>query len=153
MKLVSSVFEEGGIIPSLYTCEGKNINPPLEILDVPQNAKSLVLIMEDPDVPKSLRPSGMYDHWVVINMPPDTKMIGENCKPPGIQGIATGGKIGYMGPCPPDREHRYFFRLFALDTLLKLSEGCTKAEVENAMQEHILKECQLMGLFEKGKGY
>ncbi len=152
MKLTSRAFHEGGIIPSLYTCEGKNINPPLEISSVPENAKSLVLIMDDPDVPKTLRPSGMYDHWVVIDMPPNIKKIEEQAKPPGIEGKNTGGKNGYTGPCPPDREHRYFFKLYALDKMLHLAPGCTKAEVEKAMQGHILAECKLMGRYEKRKG-
>ncbi len=153
MKLTSPVFREGEIIPSLYTCEGKNINPPLEISHVPANAKSLVLIIDDPDVPKNLRPDGVYDHWVVIDMPPHTKKIPEHSKPPGVEGKNTGGKNGYTGPCPPDREHRYFFKLYALDKQLQLPPGHTKKEVEKAMQGHILAECQLMGRYEKGKGY
>ncbi len=153
MKLTSSAFHEGGIIPSLYTCEGKNINPPLDISGVPPHAKSLVLLVDDPDVPKTLRPDGMYDHWVVTDMPPDIKKIHEHSKPPGIEGRNTGGDNKYRGPCPPDREHRYFFKLYALDKMLHFSAGCTKKEVEKAMQGHILAECQLMGRYEKGKGY
>lgn len=149
MKLVSSVFHEGGSIPSLYTCEGKGINPPLEISSVPPNAKSLVLIMDDPDVPKSLRPSGMFDHWVVFNIPPSTHKIAENATPPGIQGQNTKGQNQYYGPCPPDRQHRYFFKLYALDAMLSLPAGSTKAEVEKAMAPHILAQCQLIGLYEK----
>lgn len=153
MKLTSTVFHEGGIIPSLYTCEGKNINPPLDIAGVPPNAKSLVLIMDDPDVPKSLRPDGMYDHWVVTDIPPSTQKIHEHAKPPGIVGKNTGGENKYIGPCPPDREHRYFFKLYALDKMLHLPAGSSKKEVEKAMQGHILAECHLMGRYEKGKGY
>ncbi len=153
MKITSPAFEEGGIIPSLYTCEGKNISPPLLFLSLPKNAKSLVLIMDDPDVPKTLRPSGMYDHWIVFNIPPSTQKIEQNEAPAGVQGKNTGGKNQYTGPCPPDREHRYFFKLYALDTLLNLKEGVTKEEVENAMRGHIIDQCQLMGRYEKGKGY
>jgi Raf kinase inhibitor-like YbhB/YbcL family protein len=153
MKLKSQAFEEGGIIPSLYTCEGKNISPPLEISDVPERAKCLVLIMDDPDVPKTLRPDGMYDHWVVTDLPPHTKELLEGAKPPGIEGKNTAGTNRYYGPCPPDREHRYFFKLYALDQKLHLPVGSTKKEVEKAMQGHIIAECELMGHYEKGKGY
>jgi Raf kinase inhibitor-like YbhB/YbcL family protein len=153
MKLTSPAFKEGGIIPSLYTCEGKNINPALEITGVPPQAKSLVLINDDPDVPKTLRPEGVYDHWIVFNIPPNTHKIAEHSIPPGIQGKSTNGKNQYVGPCPPDREHRYFFKLYALDTLLDLPAGSTKKEVEQAMHGHIIAQCQLLGRYEKGKGY
>ncbi len=153
MKLTSSAFSEKGIIPSLYTCEGKNINPPLEISGVPAQAKSLVLIMDDPDVPKTLRPDGMYDHWVVFNIPPATHKIAENSAPHGLLGKSTNGRNQWVGPCPPDREHRYFFKLYALDKLLDLPAGSTKKEVEQAMKGHIIAECQLMGRYEKNKGY
>ena len=154
MKLTSSAFKEKGIIPSLYTCEGKNLSPPLEFHDIPPNAKSLVLIMDDPDVPRSLRPDGMYDHWIVFNIPPAIISLKEHAKPPGIQGTNTAGKPQYTGPCPPDREHRYFFKLYAIDApLLSLSAGATKKEVETAMKGHILAHAELMGRYEKGKGY
>lgn len=153
MKITSPAFKEGGIIPSLYTCEGKNINPQLEIGNIPPAAKSLVLIMDDPDVPASIRPEKMYDHWVIFNIPPSTHKIGEHTTPPGIQGRSTNGKNQYVGPCPPFGEHRYFFKLYALDTLLELPPGATKKEVEKAMHGHIIAESQLMGKYEKGKGY
>lgn len=153
MKLTSSAFKEGGIIPSIYTCEGKNINPPLLISGISANAKSLVLIMDDPDVPASVRPERMYDHWVVFNIPPTTHQIDEHATPPGVQGRNTAGKNQYTGPCPPDREHRYFFKLYALDKLLELHAGATKKEVEHAMHGHIIAECHLMARYEKGKGY
>ncbi len=153
MKITSPAFKEGGIIPSLYTCEGKNINPALEFANIPPEAKSLVLINDDPDVPKTLRPDGMYDHWVIFNIPPSTHKIAEHSTPPGIQGKSTNGKNQYVGPCPPDREHRYFFKLYALDKLLDLPPGATKKEVESAMHGHIVAQCQLMGRYEKGKGY
>lgn len=152
MKLESSAFKEGGIIPSLYTCEGKNINPPLTISAVPSAAKSLVLLMDDPDVPPFIRPDRMWDHWVLYNLPPTTHKIEEKSSP-GIAGKNTSGKNQYMGPCPPDREHRYFFKLYALDKMVDLPAGATKKEVEKAMQGHILAECHLMGRYEKGKGY
>lgn len=150
MKITSSAFQEGTIIPSLYTCEGKNTHPPLEISETPPNAKSLVLLMDDPDVPKTLRPDGMYDHWVLFNIAPSAHKITEQS---GVHGKNTAGKNQYTGPCPPDREHRYFFKLYALDTLLDLPVGATKKEVEQAMDGHIIAQCQLMGRYEKGKGY
>lgn len=153
MKLTSSAFEEGGIIPSKYTCEGKNISPPLKISEVPKQAKSLVLIMDDPDVPASIRPDRMWDHWVLFNIPPNTSQIEENATPQCTPGKTTYGHTRYGGPCPPDAEHRYFFKLYALDRMLDLKEGATKKEVEKAMEEHILADCQLMGKYEKGKGY
>jgi len=144
VKLTSSVFEHDGKIPSKYTCDGENINPPLSIEGVPENTKTLVLLMDDPDVPKNLRPDGMWDHWVIFNIPPSTKELAEAQTPPGVQGKNTGGKIAYGGPCPPDREHRYFFKLYALDTELNLQEGTTKTDVEKAMQGHIIEKTELM---------
>jgi hypothetical protein len=153
MRLKSSAFQEGGIIPSMYTCEGKNMSPPLEIESVPQGAKSLVLIMDDPDVPAFVRPEKMYDHWVVFNIPPSCYKTLANTAPPGLNGQNTAGKNQYIGPCPPDREHRYFFKLYALDKMLDTAAGATKGEVEEAMEGHILTSCHLMGRYEKGKGY
>lgn len=153
MKLTSTAFKEKGIIPSRFTCEGDNINPALEIADVPPKAKSLVLIMDDPDVPKSLRPDGMFDHWVLFNIAPTVHKIGEDSAPECTAGTTTKGGTTYVGPCPPDREHRYFFKLYALDKKLDLPEGATKKEVEKAMQGHIIAETQLMGRYEKGKNY
>lgn len=147
MKLTSSAFTNGGKIPSVYTCDGKNINPPLSLSDVPAQAKSLVLIMDDPDVPVSVRKDRMWVHWVVYDMPTTVKTIPENSTPPGTPGKNTGGKLGYDGPCPPDREHRYFFKLYALDTLLKLPSGATKEQVEKAMAGHILASTELMGRY------
>lgn len=150
MKLASPTFHEGGIIPSIHTCEGQNLPPPLAVSGVPHNAKSLVLIMDDPDVPASVRPDKMYDHWVLYNISPTVKAIDESS---GIPGKNTSGKNGYIGPCPPDREHRYFFKLYALDKMVDLKVGATKKEVEKAMHSHIIDEAQLMGRYEKGKGY
>jgi Raf kinase inhibitor-like YbhB/YbcL family protein len=149
MKLTSSAFQNEGKIPAKYTCDGKNINPPLSISDVPAEAKSLALLMDDPDVPKNLRKDGMWDHWVVFNIPVDVREISEGSEPAGIPGKGTNGKTGYFGPCPPDREHRYFFRLYALDTHLDLPEGCDKSSVERAMKEHIIDQEILMGRYER----
>ncbi|MDA8165468.1 MAG: YbhB/YbcL family Raf kinase inhibitor-like protein, partial [Desulfobacteraceae bacterium] len=121
MKLTSPAFDHGGTIPAKHTCDGANINPPLRIEGVPQETKSLVLILEDPDVPKKLRKDGMWDHWVVYDIPPHLHEVAEGSEPPGIHGEGTAGNQDYYGPCPPDREHRYFFKLFALDSLLELA--------------------------------
>jgi Raf kinase inhibitor-like YbhB/YbcL family protein len=149
MKLKSSAFKDHGTIPESYTCEGKNINPPLEFMDIPESAVSCVLIMDDPDVPTFLRKDQMWVHWVVFNIPPTTNQILENSTPSGILGKGTGGEVGYQGPCPPDREHRYFFKLYALDTMLKLSRGATKMEVEQAMKSHIIASAELVGVYNK----
>lgn len=152
MKLSSPAFKEGGTIPSRYTCEGANVSPPLELSGVPGNAMSLVLTMHDPDVPHHLRPDGNWDHWVVYNISPDLHRFPEAQEPPGIQGKTTFGTFCYGGPCPPDREHRYFFRLYALDCQLDLPKGAGRREVETAMHGHILAQAELMGRYEKGKG-
>ena len=149
MKLRSSAFEHGAKIPSKYTCDGENISPPLTISDVPSGTKSLVLIMEDPDVPKNIRKDGMWDHWVVFDMPGDLCEIREGEEPEGTHGIGTGENLSYFGPCPPDREHRYFFRLYALDIELGLPEKATKQEVEKAMEKHIISKAELVGMYER----
>lgn len=151
LTLTSPAFSEGGKIPSKFTCEGASINPALQISGVPQGAKTLVLILDDPDVPAFVRKEKMYDHWVVFNIPASTVEIPENSEPLGVSGKNTGGTLGYVGPCPPDREHRYFFKLYALDQELPLPKGSTKIEVEKAMEGHILSQTQLMGRYEKSK--
>ncbi len=147
MKLTSSVFENEGSIPAKYTCDGANVNPPLQISDVPSETKSLVLIMDDPDVPKHIREDGMWDHWVAFNIPPDTREIPEGREPEGTKGLGTNGSTGYFGPCPPDREHRYFFRVYALDTTLDLPEGTDKVTVEREMTTHVIDRDYLMGRY------
>ena len=149
MKLTSPVFSEGGKIPTKYTCEGESINPELHISGVPANAVALVLIMDDPDVPEFVRKEKMFDHWVVFNLAPTLAKIDENTQPPGMRGKNTSGSLNYVGPCPPDREHRYFFKLYALDIQLVLLEGATKKEVELAMEGHVIASSQLMGRYEK----
>jgi len=150
MKLTSPMFENNGLIPKKYTCDGENINPPLDFENIPEDAKSLVLTMDDPDVPKNLRPSGVFDHWVVFNIPPRAKGIAENEIMQGVYGSNSRGEAKYTGPCPPDREHRYFFRLFALNTLLSLPTGATKEEVLKAVNgKHILTEAILIGRYNR----
>lgn len=147
MQLMSPAFENGGSIPSVYTCDGNGINPPLEIKGVPEGAQSLVLIMDDPDVPSSIRKDQMWVHWVIYEMPPETRTLKENSTPPGLQGTGTGDQQHYQGPCPPDREHRYFFKLYALKGLVKLKPGATKEQVEAAMEGQVLEKAELMGRY------
>ena len=157
-SLVSSAFENNGMIPSSYTCDGtREKNPPLEIVGVPAKTKTLALIMDDPDVPKERHPEGYYDHWIVFNIPPpadgQTLEIFEGGPIPGTQGANSAGENAYSGPCPPPQyepsEHRYFFKLYALDSELPLSEGATKQKVEKAMKDHILEEAQLIGRYKR----
>lgn len=147
--LTSSAFEHNGKIPSKYTCDSENVSPPLEIGGVDEKARSLVLIMDDPDIPKGINEENVWDHWVVYNIPTDTTGVPEGAEPKGVLGVGTGGKLGYQGPCPPDREHRYIFILYALDTTLEVPEGATKDVVRSAMQGHILQKAELIGLYER----
>jgi len=152
MELMSTAFADGDAIPSRYTCDGENINPPLTFSSIPEDVQSLVLIMEDPDVPKSIRPDGMWDHWVVFNIPPETTGVAEGETLAGRLGKNTRGTLTYGGPCPPDREHRYFFKLFALNALLDLPEGASKADVLKELnEENVLAEATLMGRYERQK--
>lgn len=149
MQLTSPKFKHNNPMPSLYTCDGQDINPPLHISGVPAEAKSLVIIMDDPDVPKNLRADGMWDHWIKFNIPPSTTKIEENQEPQGLSGLGTSNNLKYHGPCPPDREHRYFFKLYALDTRLNLPEGVRKSELERAMDGHIIEKSELIGFYER----
>ena len=145
----SSAFTAGASIPSKYTCDAQNPpNPALQFTGVPANAKSLVLIMFDPDVPKTLMPSGEFDHWLVWDITPDSKGIKEGENSQGLNGM---GKAGYVGPCPPDREHRYFFRLYALDAKLGNAKIANRKDLEDAMKGHIIDQAELMGRYEKMK--
>ncbi len=148
-RLTSPAFEQGGGIPARYTCAGENVSPPLEWGEVPEGAKSLALICDDPDAPR-----GTFVHWVIFNIPPSAKGLAEGIpKEPelsdgSIQGRNDFGEIGYGGPCPPPGPaHRYFFKLYALDTKLDLPPGATKAQVLQAMQGHVLAQTELMGRF------
>jgi len=152
MKLESSSFENNGKIPSKFTCEGENINPALIISEVPEDVKSFALIMDDPDVPKEVRPEQMWVHWVVFNIHSETREIKEDSNP-GIFGKGDYPDMKYGGPCPPKQyqpsEHRYFFKLYALNIELDLQEGATKEEIENKMQKHIIEKTELIGRYEK----
>ncbi len=152
MNLTSPSFPPHGKIPGKYTCDGENISPPLNIEHVPANAKSLALIMDDPDIPEFVKKKfniTIWDHWIVFNIPPTTTEISEGKNPPGILGKNTGGKNAYGGPCPPDKEHRYFFRMYALDKMLDLPEGVAKKQVEEGMEGHVLEKVELMGRYER----
>lgn len=152
MKLISTAFNEGGQIPSKYTCDGENINPPLSWRDIPSGTKSFALIMDDPDIPdfvKKARGIEVFDHWTVFNILPLVSNIEEGIEPEGVAGLNSGGKLGYIGSCPPDQEHRYFFRLYALDKLLDLSQGTSKHGVLSGMEGHILDVAELMGKYKR----
>lgn len=155
MTLTSSAFENGGVIPRKYGQDFEDVNPPLVIEGVPDSAVSLVLFMDDPDIPAAAGVP-VWDHWVVFNIPPTTATIPEGWKPAlstssgsakGVRGVGTRGKLDYSGPRPPDREHRYFFKLYALDARLDLSEGATKQQVLDAMDGHVIASTELMGRF------
>ena len=152
LHLTSAAFEYNAKIPSKYTCDGENINPPLLITNVPDGARSLVLFLDDPDIPESIKQErgiSVFDHWVVFNIPPSVTEIPEGTKPEGTSGIGTRGEKKYLGPCPPDREHRYFFKLYALDVVLDLPEGSTKEMVSSAMDRHIMEQAELVGTYER----
>jgi len=149
MKLTSSEFKHEKLIPTKYTCDGENISPPIKMSEIPDGAESLVLIMEDPDVPKELREDGMWDHWLVWDILPEEGEIPEDMNPPGIMGNNTGNRLGYGGPCPPDKEHRYFFKLYALDTMLDLPQNSSKADILAGMEGHIIEQCELMGRYNR----
>jgi Raf kinase inhibitor-like YbhB/YbcL family protein len=144
IKLISPAFGEGQNIPAQYTCDGQNINPPLNIMDVPAEAKSLVLIMHDPDAV-----SGDFTHWVMWDIPISTKNIAPNTAPVGAtQGANGSGGNQYMGPCPPSGSgtHHYKFEIFALDNNLSLGPGSARDKVEAAMNGHVLSNFTLTGL-------
>lgn len=144
MELTSTDFDNGGMIPSEMTCDGRDISPELLIGGVPGDAKSLALIMDDPDAP-----SGSFVHWVVWNIPTGTVRIERGSEPEGIQGRTGFGGRGYGGPCPPSGTHRYYFRLYALDDELALREGSSKGELEEAMESHIIAKAELMGKYKR----
>ena len=150
--LASPEFEDGASIPSKYTCDGDQVNPPLLIGGVPTGAKSLVLIVNDPDVPKALKADGNFDHWVLFNIPPGIKEIASGVTV-GTPGSNGAGQSGYAGPCPPAQyepsEHRYFFKLYALDSELSLPAGATRAEVEKAMEGHVIEKTELVGKYKR----
>ncbi|HEU5148311.1 MAG TPA: YbhB/YbcL family Raf kinase inhibitor-like protein [Chryseosolibacter sp.] len=144
LMVSSPDFKHGDYIPMKYTCEGQNINPALDIKGIPKEAISLTLIMDDPDAP-----GGTFDHWLVWNIHPAETIAQDNL--PGIAGKNSKGQNKYMGPCPPSGTHRYFFKVFALDTTLNLPAQASKQMLEQAMQDHVLAYGELIGLYKKHK--
>jgi Raf kinase inhibitor-like YbhB/YbcL family protein len=144
MKITSSAFQQGGNIPSKFTCDGTDTNPPLQITGVPPEAKSLVLIVDDPDAP-----SGLFTHWVVWNISPQTATIAEGSAPKGVHGTNDFGKSGYGPPCPPSGAHRYYFRVFALDRELALPAGAKRSQLDAAMKGHVIAQGELMGRYSR----
>jgi len=144
LQLTSSVFKNNGHIPKKYTCEGGDINPPLTIKNVPASSESLVLTVSDPDAPE-----GIWSHWVVYNISPNTMEIIKNTNP-GTEGLNDFGKYAYSGPCPSDeRPHHYIFRLCALNIFLVINEGPTLSEVEKAIRGHIIAQTEITGIYRK----
>ncbi len=145
MKLTSPAFISYNHIPSRYTCDGEDFSPPLVIEDIPEKTRSLALIADDPDAP-----NGTWVHWLAWNMDPRLSGIPENSVPNGtVEGITSFGKPGWGGPCPPSGVHRYFFKLYALDTELNLGEETTAVDLKNAMNGHILDTAELVGLYSR----
>jgi Raf kinase inhibitor-like YbhB/YbcL family protein len=144
MKILSPEFESKGFIPKKFTCQGEDINPSLIIEGIPKGAESLALIVDDPDAPM-----GTWVHWVVFDIPLINRI--EENSTPGKQGRNDSGRNKYGGPCPPSGTHRYFFKIYALDTIFNLNEGITKKELEKAMAGHILAQAELIGLYKKTK--
>jgi Raf kinase inhibitor-like YbhB/YbcL family protein len=143
ISITSPSFQASGDIPAKFTCNGTNVSPELQISSVPNEAKSVVLIVDDPDAPR-----GLFTHWIVWNIDPKTTRVAENSAPTaGVQGINDFGKRNYGGPCPPSGTHSYFFKIFALDTKLELKPGARRAELDAAMRGHILAQGELMGRY------
>jgi Raf kinase inhibitor-like YbhB/YbcL family protein len=154
LKITSSAFQPNGSIPSQYTCEGKDISPPLTWSAAPANAKSFALIVDDPDAPDPAKPQRVYVHWVVHNIPATATGLPENASKSGlpkgtVQGKNDWGKGAYGGPCPPIGRHRYFFKLYALDAALTGLSSPTKADLERAMKGHVVDSGELIGTYQK----
>jgi Raf kinase inhibitor-like YbhB/YbcL family protein len=143
-QLTSSAFEDNAAIPKVYTCDGRDVNPPLTFKNVPPQAQSLAITISDPDAPR-----GTWSHWIVYNIPPQTKEIIENTNP-GTEGLNDFGKTIYGGPCPPGHKlHHYIFHAYALDSVLTINEPGTINQVEKALGGHIIAQTQLVGTYQK----
>lgn len=151
MKLTSTAFKEGGMIPKKYSCDDEDISPPLNWENIPSKTKELAMICDDPDAPM-----GTWVHWVIYKISPQVKGLTENIPTEKklssgmVQGMNDFGRIGYGGPCPPGGTHRYFFKIYALDAVLNLEPGATQAQVLRTIQSHILEETQLIGKYKRG---
>jgi Raf kinase inhibitor-like YbhB/YbcL family protein len=147
MKITSSAFQEGGDIPSKFTCDGADMNPALRFEGAPGEAKSLLLIVDDPDAPV-----GLFTHWLAWNIDPKTTEVAENSAPTNaVQGTNDFPKTGYGGPCPPSGTHRYYFKVYALDQTLDLKPGAKRKEVDAAMRGHVIAQGELMGRYSRKK--
>jgi len=156
LSITSPAFSNEGSIPTQYTCEGQDVSPPLEFNGAPAAAKSLALIVDDPDAPDPAAPKRVWVHWIVYNLPPTTKelpgAVPVNALPGGTRmGVNDWGKPSYAGPCPPIGRHRYFFKLYALDTVLSDVDRPSKAALEKAMQGHVIGTATLLGTYQKTK--
>jgi hypothetical protein len=154
MKITSSAFQHQAQIPRTHTCDGSDTSPPLAWTEVPPNAKSLVLIVDDPDAPDPKAPKMTWVHWVLYDLPPGTGVLAEGVAPAALpkgtrQGLSDWKRTGYGGPCPPIGRHRYFFKLYALDTLLGELGRADKAAVEKAMRGHVVAHAELVGTYER----
>ena len=145
MKIKSQTFKYSEAIPERYTCDGENVNPEIEIISVPENTKSLVLIFDDPDAP-----GGVFTHWLVWNINPNTEIVKKDSVPDGaVVGKNSAGENAYMGPCPPTGTHAYLFKLYAVDVLLPHDQNLTKKEVRKMIEGHIIEKTLLRGFYER----
>ncbi len=152
MRISSSAFEEGAEIPTRFTCDGEDVSPPLAISGVPENARTLALIVDDPDAP-----GGTFVHWLLWNLPPGVRELPEDVPPDDVvtglgdarHGITDFKRVGYGGPCPPDRRHTYRFMLYALDTALDLEAGANRKTLDDAMKGHIIAEAILRATYDR----
>ena len=150
LKIISTAFEHGGKIPLKYTCDGADVSPPLAFRNIPNGTKSIALICDDPDAPM-----GTWVHWVLFNLPPDVSSLPENLPPQELlengakQGKNDFGNLGYGGPCPPGGEHRYYFKVYALDREIDLPAGASKSDLTEAIGGHFLSEGRLMGKYKR----
>lgn len=152
LKISSSAFADKGQMPAKYSCDGEGVSPPLAFSNVPPKTQSLALIVEDPDIPEQFKaqvPGGVFDHWVIWDIAPDSKGFAEGA---GKGGINATGSQGYFGACPPDKAHRYFFKLFALDKKLTGVSIKSKADLQGAMAGHILQQAEMVGIYGPAKG-
>ena len=154
MKLISSSFDSQGLIPKKFTCDGEDVSPALAWSDVPEKTKSFALIIDDPDAPDPANPKMTWVHWVLYNIPPDANSLPEGVKanhlPKGtLEGLNDWKKTGYGGPCPPIGRHRYFHKLYALDTVLPDLKQPTKAKLEKTMEGHVILSVELVGLYQR----